>query len=68
MVPKFDKDGAPVHMLDDGAPPRNAAAQQGDKAARCDELAQAVRDSGFVRQLRDEGGVTHRKRGRAPQP
>tara|TARA_B110000046_G_scaffold159651_1_gene172307 strand:+ start:315 stop:1571 length:1257 start_codon:yes stop_codon:yes gene_type:complete len=72
-VPKFDKDGAPVHMLDtcrwddDGAPPRTAAAQQGDRAARRDELAQAVRDSGFVRQLRDEGGITRRKRARAPQ-
>ena len=72
-VPKFDKDGKPVYMLDtcrwddDGAPPRNAAAQQGEKAARRNELAQAVRDSGFVRQLRDQGGITRRKRGRAPQ-
>ena len=70
-VPIFDKDGAPVHMLDtcrwddDGPPPRNAAAQNGARAVRRDELAKAVHDSGFVRQLRDEEGIVRRKRGRA---
>ena len=73
-VPLFDKDGRPVHMLDtcrwddDGAPTRtdrSEASQQGNRAARRDELAQAVHDAGFVRQLRDNANIIRRKRGRA---
>ena len=69
-VPKFDKDGRPVRLLDtcrwddDGAPSRAQAAQQGTKTKRRDELAQAVADAGFVRQLREGGGIMRKKRGR----
>ena len=67
-TPKFDKDGRPVTMLDTcrwddvDAPSRAQAAQRGHKAARRDELALAISKAGFVRQVRDSGNITRRKR------
>ena len=69
-VPRFDKDGRPVHMLDtcrwdtENAPTRAEAAQGPAKAVRRDALAQAIRDAGFVRQVRDNANIVRRKRGR----
>ena len=69
IPPKYDKDGRPVHLLDtcrwnsEGAPTRAQARQSGPKTQRRDELARAVRDSGFVRQISRQGqGVTRRAR------
>ena len=53
--PLFDKDGRPVEFLDtcrahdEGAPTRGETAQHGAKMARRDELAEAVRLSGYKR-------------------
>ena len=71
LPPKFDKDGRPVELLDtcrwdtEGAPSRAERTQVGPKTERRDELAQAVREACFVRQLRQQGNTTRvRKRGR----
>jgi hypothetical protein len=69
-VPKFDRDGRPVRALDtcrwddDGAPTRSQASQRGPRAHRRDLLAKAVADAHFVRQVRDDGGITRKKRRR----
>ena len=67
-APKLDKDDRPVHMLDTcrwddaDAPNRAEARQHGPKTERRDALAKAIRDAGFVRQVRDHGNIVRRKR------
>ena len=75
-TPAFDKDGRPlVHLdtcraTDEGAPTR--AAREGTPVARArrDELARAVKDSGYTRPPVDKNAVVRKRKrpkGRAPR-
>lgn len=70
IPPKFDKDGRPVEMLDtcrwndEGAPVRTQASLNGPKAGMRDALAAAIKEAGFVRQVRNHSSIVRRKRGR----